>query len=208
MVALVGESGGGKSTLTKLLPRFHDPTSGAVLWDGIDLREAKITSLRRQLALVTQETVLFNDTVGITFHTAGPTPPMSSAQCRPDGLAHDSNRAACVTTRSSRTGLFYPVGSAAARDSACRPDRRSELILDEATSAWMPNGTGATRHREPDSDRTPCNCASFMTVRRAICRGHERVNYRPGHACRVTGTRWTLPRLYELQFATRKGTSE
>lgn len=63
MVALVGESGGGKSTLTKLFPRFHDPMSGAVLWDGVDLREAKISSLRGQIALVTQETVLFNDTV-------------------------------------------------------------------------------------------------------------------------------------------------
>jgi subfamily B ATP-binding cassette protein MsbA len=63
MVALVGESGGGKSTLTKLLPRFHDPVSGGVFWDGIDLREASISSLRGQIALVTQETVLFNDTV-------------------------------------------------------------------------------------------------------------------------------------------------
>jgi len=63
MVALVGESGGGKSTLTKLLPRFHDPTSGAVLWDGVDLRDATLASLRNQIALVTQETVLFNDTV-------------------------------------------------------------------------------------------------------------------------------------------------
>jgi len=63
MVALVGESGGGKSTLTKLLPRFHDPVSGGVCWDGIDLRDARISSLRGQIALVTQETVLFNDTV-------------------------------------------------------------------------------------------------------------------------------------------------
>lgn len=63
MVALVGESGGGKSTLTKLLPRFHDPVSGGVFWDGLDLRDAKISSLRRHIALVTQETVLFNDTV-------------------------------------------------------------------------------------------------------------------------------------------------
>ena len=63
MAALVGESGGGKSTLTKLLPRFHDPTSGAVLWDGVDLRDARIDSLRQHIALVTQETVLFNDTV-------------------------------------------------------------------------------------------------------------------------------------------------
>lgn len=63
MVALVGESGGGKSTLTKLLPRFHDPVSGGVFWDGVDIRDATISSLRRQIALVTQETVLFNDTV-------------------------------------------------------------------------------------------------------------------------------------------------
>src|SRR4029079_5355628 len=63
IVALVGESGGGKSTLTKLLPRFHDPVAGGVFWDGTDLRDARISSLRRQIALVTQETVLFNDTV-------------------------------------------------------------------------------------------------------------------------------------------------
>lgn len=63
MVALVGESGGGKSTLTKLLPRFHDPSSGAVLWDGTDIRDATVSSLRKHIALVTQETVLFNDTV-------------------------------------------------------------------------------------------------------------------------------------------------
>jgi subfamily B ATP-binding cassette protein MsbA len=63
MVALVGESGGGKSTLTKLLPRFHDPSSGQVLWDGMDVKDITIASLRSQIALVTQETVLFNDTV-------------------------------------------------------------------------------------------------------------------------------------------------
>jgi len=63
MVALVGESGGGKSTLTKLLPRFHDPASGEVRWDDTDIRDARISSLRSHIALVTQETVLFNDTV-------------------------------------------------------------------------------------------------------------------------------------------------
>jgi ATP-binding cassette, subfamily B, bacterial MsbA len=63
MVALVGESGGGKSTLTKLLPRFHDPVAGAVFWDGTDLRDVTLSSLRRHIGLVTQETVLFNDTV-------------------------------------------------------------------------------------------------------------------------------------------------
>jgi ATP-binding cassette, subfamily B, bacterial MsbA len=72
MVALVGESGGGKSTLTKLLPRFHDPNSGSVLWDGIDLRDVRLGSLRRQIALVTQETVLFNDTVGYNISYGRP----------------------------------------------------------------------------------------------------------------------------------------
>jgi subfamily B ATP-binding cassette protein MsbA len=73
MVALVGESGGGKSTLTKLLPRFHDPVSGKVSWDGVDLRDAKLSSLRRQIALVTQETVLFNDTVRYNITYGRPT---------------------------------------------------------------------------------------------------------------------------------------
>jgi subfamily B ATP-binding cassette protein MsbA len=63
MIALVGESGGGKSTITKLIPRFYDPVEGAVLWDDIDLRDAKLASLREHIALVTQETTLFNDTV-------------------------------------------------------------------------------------------------------------------------------------------------
>jgi len=63
MVALVGESGGGKSSLTRLIQRLYDPSEGAIYWDGVDLRDAAIKSLRRQIALVTQETVLFNDTV-------------------------------------------------------------------------------------------------------------------------------------------------
>lgn len=63
MVALVGESGGGKSTFTKLIPRFHDPSEGSILWDEIDLRDADLKTLRYNIAIVTQETVLFNDTV-------------------------------------------------------------------------------------------------------------------------------------------------
>jgi subfamily B ATP-binding cassette protein MsbA len=63
MVALVGESGGGKSTLIKLLQRLYDPTEGAIFWDGTDLSQARVSSLKKQIALVTQETVLFNDTI-------------------------------------------------------------------------------------------------------------------------------------------------
>jgi subfamily B ATP-binding cassette protein MsbA len=63
MIALVGESGGGKSSLTKLVQRLYDPAVGSISWDGVDLRDAAILSLRKHIALVTQETVLFNDTV-------------------------------------------------------------------------------------------------------------------------------------------------
>ena len=63
VVALVGPSGGGKTTLLNLLPRFADPSAGRVTIDGRDLREVTLRSLRAQVALVAQETFLFNDTV-------------------------------------------------------------------------------------------------------------------------------------------------
>jgi subfamily B ATP-binding cassette protein MsbA len=63
MVAIVGRSGAGKTTLVNLLPRFYDVTSGAILIDGVDIREVTVASLRAQIGMVTQETVLFDDTV-------------------------------------------------------------------------------------------------------------------------------------------------
>lgn len=62
-IALVGPSGGGKTTLAGLLPRFHNPTSGSIRIDGIDAQELTLASLRAQIAIVSQETLLFNDTV-------------------------------------------------------------------------------------------------------------------------------------------------
>lgn len=63
IVALVGMSGGGKTSLVNLIPRFYDVTQGAVLIDDIDIRKASIASLRSQIAIVTQEAILFNDSV-------------------------------------------------------------------------------------------------------------------------------------------------
>ena len=63
VVALVGSSGAGKSTVADLIPRFFEPTSGAVLLDGIDIRKIKIKTLRQIMGIVTQETILFNDTI-------------------------------------------------------------------------------------------------------------------------------------------------
>jgi len=62
-IALVGPSGGGKSTLADLVPRFYDPTAGDVCLDGISLRDYEIESLRQQMGVVTQESILFNDTI-------------------------------------------------------------------------------------------------------------------------------------------------
>ena len=63
IVALVGSSGAGKSTTMDLLPRFYDPTGGRVTVDGVDVRDATVASLRDQLGIVTQETIVFHDTV-------------------------------------------------------------------------------------------------------------------------------------------------
>ena len=63
VIAIVGSSGAGKSTFVDLIPRFYDPTSGSVLIDGNDIRNYRQDSLRRQIAIVTQDTFLFNDTV-------------------------------------------------------------------------------------------------------------------------------------------------
>jgi len=63
VVALVGTSGGGKTTLVNLLPRFYEVTEGAILIDDVDIRDVTLKSLRSQIAIVTQQTILFNDTV-------------------------------------------------------------------------------------------------------------------------------------------------
>ena len=63
VVALVGSSGGGKSTMVSLVPRFYEPTEGAILIDGRDIRDGTLRSLRAQIGIVSQDTVLFDDTV-------------------------------------------------------------------------------------------------------------------------------------------------
>jgi ATP-binding cassette, subfamily B, bacterial MsbA len=63
VIALVGLSGAGKTTLVNLLPRFYDVTGGAIVIDGVDIRDVTLASLRKQIGIVTQETVLFDDTI-------------------------------------------------------------------------------------------------------------------------------------------------
>ena len=72
MVALIGYSGAGKSTVTRLIPRFYDVTGGRITLDGVDIRDVTLASLRDQIGIVTQDTVLFHDTVvgNLTFGSA------------------------------------------------------------------------------------------------------------------------------------------
>ena len=84
VVAIVGLSGAGKTTLVNLVPRFYDPTSGTIQIDGIDIHDVTRASLRRQIGIVTQETVLFDDTIAnnIAYASREAAPEMVEAAAR------------------------------------------------------------------------------------------------------------------------------
>jgi subfamily B ATP-binding cassette protein MsbA len=139
VVALVGSSGAGKSTLVNLLARFYDVTSGAVLIDGTDIRDVTLSSLRRQIGLVTQEVILFDDTVrnNIAYGRTGVPQEKIVAAAR---AAH-----AEAFIEALPRGYDTPLGEAGHRLSLGQRQRISIarailkdspiLILDEATSS-------------------------------------------------------------------------
>ncbi len=139
VLAVVGPSGAGKSTLVNLIPRFFDVTSGRILVDGHDLRELTLASLRRQVAQVTQETILFNDTV--RNNIAYGQPDVKAAlveQAARNALAHDFilNLPQNYATDIGEKG-FRLSGGEKQRIAIARAILKNApiLILDEATSA-------------------------------------------------------------------------
>jgi len=80
VIALVGLSGAGKTTLVNLVPRFYDVTGGAILIDGVDIRDLTLKSLRQQIGIVTQETVLFDDTIANNIAYGLPGTPASAIE--------------------------------------------------------------------------------------------------------------------------------
>jgi subfamily B ATP-binding cassette protein MsbA len=72
LVAIVGRSGAGKTTLMNLLPRFYDVSAGSILVDGVDIRDTTLASVRGQIGIVTQETVLFDDTIASNIAYGAP----------------------------------------------------------------------------------------------------------------------------------------
>ncbi|MFN6963329.1 MAG: ABC transporter ATP-binding protein [Pyrinomonadaceae bacterium] len=217
VVALVGESGGGKSSLIKLVQRLYDPTSGAIYWDDVDLRDARLASLKRQIALVTQETVLFNDTVRYNISYG-----------RPDATDEQIAEAARIAfaddfidelphryeTLVGERGIFLSGGQrqrlAIARAVLVNAP---VLILDEATSALDAESERLVQKALANlmKDKTSIVIAHRLsTIRRAdliVVMERGRIVERGTHD-ELLRRRGRYKRLYELQFAEELHLSE
>jgi ATP-binding cassette, subfamily B, bacterial MsbA len=217
VVALVGESGGGKSSLIKLVQRAYDPTEGAILWDAVDLRDARASSLRRQIALVTQETVLFNDTVRYNISYG-----------KPDATDEELARAARIAYAAEfveglRNGYDTIVGERGVMLSGGQRQRIAiarailmdapVLILDEATSALDAESESLVQKALANlmEGRTSIVIAHRLsTIRRAdtiVVMERGRIIQSGTHEeLMEAGGRYK--RLYELQFLHEPATGE
>jgi subfamily B ATP-binding cassette protein MsbA len=210
VVAIVGSSGSGKSTLVHLIPRFFDATQGRLLIDGYDVRDVTLGSLREQVGIVTQETVLFNDTVRNNIAYGQPHVALKEVEAAARAaLAHDFIQAL-------PSGYDEMIGERGVRLSGGERQRIAIarailknapiLILDEATSALDSESEALVQSALHNlmSGRTVFVIAHRLsTVRRA-----DRIVVIENGAIADIGAHedlmaklGTYRRLYELQFA-------
>jgi len=209
VAAIVGSSGSGKTTLVHLLPRFFDVSGGRLLIDGHDVRDLKISSLRSQIAMVTQDTILFNDTVRHNIEYGHPETSMDRVEeAARAALAHDFILALPegYDTVIGERGLMLSGGERQ-RISIARAILKDApiLVLDEATSALDSESESLVQSALQNlmTGRTVFVVAHRLsTVRRA-----DRIVVLEGgivvdegtHEC-LMGRTGIYRRLYDLQF--------
>ncbi|MGE5815013.1 MAG: ABC transporter ATP-binding protein [Acidobacteriota bacterium] len=214
VLAIVGLSGAGKTTLVNLIPRFYDVTAGSILIDGMDVRDVTLQSLRRQISIVTQETVLFDDTIArnIAYGAVDATPGDIEKAARA-AHAHDFIAAMPLGygTRIGERGQRLSGGQrqrvAIARallknapilildEATSSLDAESELLVQDALATLMANRTSfVIAHR-------------LSTVRRAdaiVVLDRGRIVEMGRHDELLGRTEGTYARLYALQLFDRR----
>ncbi len=211
LVALVGRTGSGKTTLANLLLRFHDPGAGAVLIGGTDIRQVSSTDLRANIAVVSQETILFNDTIrnNISLGRLGATDAEIETAAR-HAYAHEFilEKPLGYETQAGEKGSNLSGGQRQ-RIAIARAILRNApiLILDEATSALDSEAeqiVQAALERLMANRTTICIAHRLSTIRRAdliVVMDNGRIAERGTHADLLTRG-GIYAKLHELQFET------
>ena len=211
IVALVGPSGAGKSTLLNLLPRFYEVTEGAITIDGVDIRDVTLNSLRAQIGVVTQQTILFNDTVrhnvalwppgGLrSRHHRGaarpPTPMTSSPPC-PRAWTPSSASRGCASPAANASAWPSPGPCSKTRPSSSStkpPPRSTPNPSGRCSRPWTPSSSAAPPWSSPTASPRCSNAHRIIVLEdgRIVETGSHSDLLAAGGLYR---------RLYEMQFA-------